>query len=308
MSRVAITGAAGFLGRALVQGARAQGRDVLALIRSAPHPDWAEDTGITSVAVDLGDPESADRLGPLLGDVTAVIHAAASFGGDAAAHARDTIDATAHLVKAANTVAHPPRFVLISSLSVYDVAAMSDNAVLDEQSPLLYDTSQRDAYAAAKRAQERLVQETLSDFFIMRPGALYGPGRLWSAQLGFAKAGIVVCPGGTAAVPAIHVNHAVSGILAALRPDVQYQISNLIDANPPSQTDWLRALGQRHIAVPLGIVLTAGGLLGRGTAWSARFRPLRYDTTLSEQFLRQQSAPSFREMMTKTRRDEQEPS
>lgn len=308
MSRVAITGASGFLGRALVRHACAQGHDVLALTRRAADPAWAEDTRVTPVTMDLSDRACVNRLAPLLGDVTAVIHAAASFGGDATAHARDTIDATAHLVKAVSAAAKPARFILVSSLSVYDVAAMPDNAVLDEQSPLLQGASQRDAYAAAKRAQERLVQDALSDFCILRPGAIYGLGRLWSAQLGFAKAGFVVCPDGAAAVPAIHVDHAATGILTAMHPKTQHQISNLIDATPPSQTDWLRALGQRHITVPLGLILTAGRLLGRGPAWSARFRPLQYDTTLSEQLLHQQAAPSFQEAIAKLRRTEQEPS
>lgn len=283
MKQIAITGAAGFLGQALVRAARAKGYGVLAIIRNAPDPAWADDSAITTVAVDLGDASAAQLLSTHLAKTDGIIHAAASFGGDAATHARDTIGATENLVKAMAQT--PQRLVLVSSLSVYDVAAMSDNATLNEASPLLQDAAQRDAYAAAKVAQEQIVRDALTDFRIMRPGAIYGPGRLWSAQLGFAKAGIVFCPGGNAKMPAVHVDHVAAGLIAGLDSDQPAQIVNLIDADTPSQMDWLNALGLRTLRVPRGIVLLAGKLLGRGPAWAARFRPLHYDTTQAEQLL-----------------------
>lgn len=307
MSRIAITGATGFVGRALVRHARAQGHEVLAIVRKRPDPAWAKDAGITSVAVDLGDADSVNTLTLALADTAAVIHAAASFGGDAAAHARDTIAATAHLIRAMTAAPAPARLVLVSSLSVYDVAAMQDHDVLDEKSPLLHDAAQRDAYAAAKAAQERMIQEALGDIRILRPGAIYGPNRLWSAQLGFAKGGIIVCPGGRTAVPAVHVDHVAAGLLAAVHPDQNEGIINLIDPNPPQQTDWLKALGRKYVRLPRGVVLAAGRILGRGPAWSARFRPLRYDTTRADKLLNAAATHSFVDAITDLRRTEQEP-
>ena len=288
MTRVLITGASGFLGRALVARARAEGMDVVALTRGRPSLDWGEDPQITFMRIDLGEASSVEALRPVLGNVEAVIHAAASFSGDAAAQMRDTQQATDLLLQALVACGPTaPRLVLVSSLSVYDVAAMQDDAVLSEASPLVHEAAQRDGYAAAKARQERQVlAANLAEHVIVRPGAIYGPGRLWSAQLGFAKAGRAICPGGEAYQPAISVDHAAAGLLRAARKGVKLDGPvNLIDPDPPRQIDWLVALNQRVIRVPRRLVLMAGRSLGRGASWQARFRPLHYDMTRAQSLM-----------------------
>jgi nucleoside-diphosphate-sugar epimerase len=306
MSRVMITGAAGFLGRALVRRARVEGIEVLALTRGVGDPAWARDTGITQQSLDLGNSDSVAALASLMAGTEAVIHAAASFSGDAATHARDTLGATGHLLQAISAMSSAPRLVLVSSLSVYDVAAMADHAVLDEAGPLLHDAAQRDAYAAAKAEQERLVRASGVTARILRPGAIYGPGRLWSAQLGFAKAGVVVCPGGDAAMPAIHVDHAAAALIRAAGDGQGRDVVNLIDPGPPSQMDWLVALDRRVIRVPRALVLAAGRRLGRGPSWQARFRPLRYDTTQAQALLDHLPQGSFATAIAEARQREQD--
>lgn len=303
MTQVAITGAGGFLGQALVRQARAQGLEVLAITRRATH--MTEDSGITQVTTDLGDASCVATLKPALAQADAVIHAAASFAGDAQTHARNTIAATDHLVQALGGQGALPKLVLISSLSVYDVAALSDGDLLTETSPILRTAAQRDAYAAAKVAQETCVQAYAGPQQILRPGAIYGPHRLWSAQLGFAKAGMVFCPGGEAAVPAVLVDHVAQAVLAAATTAGSGPVTNLIDPSPPRQLDWLAALGLRAIPVPRALVLAAGRALGRGPAWQARFRPLRYDTTAAQALWAPPTDHSFAAAVASARQQEE---
>lgn len=284
MTRIAITGAGGFLGRAIQKRARAApgGPSVLALTRRG-----ADGT----TAVDLGAGDAPERLAPLLGDVDAVIHTAAALTGDAAAHERDTVRATAHLIAALQARARPPRLLLVSSLSVYDIPALADHARLDETGPVIAARGGRDAYAWAKMQQERLVAASGLGARILRPGAIYGPGRLWSAQLGFARGGVVLCPGAGAEIPAIAHDRVAEALLALadparapdLPPDLPADLPpgpiNLIDPDPPTRGQWISALGLRPLPVPLRAVTAAGALIGRGAKWQARFRPLRHDTT-----------------------------
>lgn len=294
MSRVLITGASGFLGQALVAAAEQAGAQAVALSRRGDG------------AIDLGDSAAVHSLTKRLEGVDCVIHAAASFTGDAAAHARDTIGATDHVVSAMEQAGAQARLVLVSSLSVYDVATMADGATLTESAPLVTDAAQRDSYAAAKAAQERALQHYTGPKQIFRPGAIYGPHRLWSAQLGFAKAGRVITPGGDAHVPAIEVTRAARAIVKAALTGQGGDIINLIDPDPPTQGDWLAALGLPMVRVPRGLVLRAGALLGRGPAWQARFRPLRYDTTGAEALLEPETTHSFAAAVASAKRAEQE--
>lgn len=295
MTRILITGAGGFLGQALVRAARHAGAEVTALIRGTTPDAWAGDTGTTVMRVDLGGSHAPVQLIPCLEGVTSVIHAAASFGGTAHAHGRDTLRATRNLIVAMQAAEKPAKLVLVSSFSVYDIAALSDGAILSEDSPLLNDGQGRDPYAIAKRTQEHQVQNSGLVHDIIRPGAIYGLGRLWSAQLGFARAGRVICPGGSAQVPALHVDHAAIALVHVALRATGGAVSNLVDPDPPTQLEWLAAINQRTHTLPLGLVLRIGKWLGRSAAWSARFKPLTYDLACAQDQLGPAPSRSFAE-------------
>jgi len=299
MSKVLITGATGFLGKELVQAARTVNQEVIALSRGPCPAEWRNDAGIAHVQLDLSQSDTVAALSNLLTGVTSVIHAAASFAGDVAAHARDTIKATENLIDALEKSKEPPRLVLVSSLSVYNVAAMADGAKLDESVIQLVERpEQRDAYASAKAAQEQSVGRYSGATHIIRPGAIYGPNRLWSAQLGFAKAGFVFCPGTNVLMPAIEVGRAASAIVHAATQSQGADVINLIEPDPPTRADWLGALGLKVIPVPQWLVFAVGALTGRGPGWQARFRPLKYDTSRAETILDSATYRSFVEQMT----------
>lgn len=303
MTRIMITGSSGFLGQALVQAAQAQGHSIVAISRGTGSKMG---TGIHPVQIDLGASDAAEGLKAALTGVEVVIHAAASFAGTADAHARDTFGATRNLLKAMSQIEPLPRLVLISSLSVFDVANLNDHAALDENAPLVTDASQRDAYAAAKAAQERLIADYEGPHQIIRPGAIFGPNRLWSAQLGFAKAGRVFCPGPDTLMPAIEVSRAARAILRAVTQPIDTKVINLIEPTQPTCRDWLAAIGLQAVPVPAGLVHLVGKLIGRSAAWRARFRPLKYDTRQAENLLDPATRPTFATQIAHAKQAEQD--
>lgn len=303
MTRIVITGARGFLGREMVSAACAAGCEVAALSRR-PEVDRIDD-GVVWHSIDLGAENAGEALGPILENTSVVLHAAASFSGNAEAHAHDTIRATENLITAMQACATPPKLVLVSSFSVYDIPALADFSLLSEDSPVIRPDAQRDAYAKAKRCQELLALESGLEVVIIRPGAIYGPHRLWSAQLGFAKAGFVICPGGDALVPAVDVGAAARSLVqGALREIPDGTIINLIDPDPPTQGGWLAALGMRTLFAPRSWVLGIAPRLKRGPHWTARFKPLAYDGRRAQNLLGHAPNASFPNALRAAKRAE----
>jgi nucleoside-diphosphate-sugar epimerase len=297
--KVLVTGAGGFLGRAVVAAAARAGHEVVALVRPASVGGGeAFPPGVTAVAGDLR------QCGPwrdALGDVDAIVHCAAAFG-DLPSQLAGTVLATENLL--ATLPASMRRIVHVSSLSVYDFDAPRLGGVLDEATPLEAAPLRRDAYTQTKLIQEKLVRDyaarAATELVVIRPGAIYGPGKDWDAGTGL-KAGrfdLIFAP--LAAMRLIHVDNCADAIVAALAAPLDGPLTvNLIDPEQPSH--WRYHGLARRAGVPVGIaipvpyifVLALGGaarlaskLFFRGRArlpelldpprQRVRWRPLRY--------------------------------
>ena len=351
--RLLVTGASGFLGRAIVAAARKKGMAVSALIRSEDGLDnalntWRDDPGITLHRVDLGDAAAETALAPLLQDVSAVIHTAARMRGTDQDHARDTVEATAALIRAINlhnasiALEDRCRLVVVSSFSVYGYAALPDHATLDEHTPVEPDPVRRDPYCRAKLAQEKLArrgaQENGLAVRIMRVGTLYGPGHLWSARLGFRLKGLLLCPHGSAPVPAIHVDDCARAVVQAAcnapgATDLPMtggagplDIINLVSPNPPTQREWLKAVNlSPAVRLPLGPLLRVARLLDlcadlfpfvdrhlpgafREATLAARFKPLSFSCARAEDRLGFEPSRAFSEAIAADKSAKAEPS
>lgn len=317
-----VTGAAGFLGRRVVAAARAEALPVRAVLRRADAApvEWRGDPGVDIAVADLAECDP----GPLIAGVAAVVHAAAALAGDDARQARDTVGPTRRLLDALRPLGPGgPLFVLVSSLSVYNYASLPDGATLDETSALEPDPAMRDAYCRAKLAQEALtmaaVQEAGLRARIIRPGAIHGPGRLWTAAIGLRVGSVALCVGGDAALPLVDVDACAVALLRAAEapavrsdlPDVGAggwcEIVNVVDPTQPTQRAYLRgvaaAMGLRATLVlprkPLRLAARAAGIMGlvaprlvarlpgvlRAEAQEARFRPLRYSVARRNAYL-----------------------
>ncbi len=281
-----VTGAAGFIGRAVVAAALARGHRVTAVVRRA----GTAPAGATTVTADLASPGA---LTPHLAGVDAVVHCAASLGGDEAAQHRDTVTATAQVADALRA-AGLSRLVLLSSFAVYDIAALAPGAVLDEQSPICADGAERGPYIDAKLAQEALVRDPARglDWRILRPGLVFGPGRTWFYHLGLhLHPRLWVSLAGAAELPLTYVGNCAEAIVAAAEAPEGEWVVNVVDDDRLTRAAYLRALARAATPSPLVVdlpwaVLRAGGrsanLVGvhagmlHPARLAARCQPLRY--------------------------------
>nr|WP_274705645.1 NAD-dependent epimerase/dehydratase family protein [Salipiger pentaromativorans] len=309
-----ITGAGGFIGRATVAEARARGLEVVALVRKTSPAAWSEDTGITVVMADLSDPGAIPVLSQAVQGCDAAIHAAAHLGGDASALEADTLAATRHLLAA---LPAGLRLVLVSSITVYDTMRVVPGTVIDEDTPLAVPGQAHDAYAEAKLAQEALCRASGHPLWLMRPGAVWGPGRTWHALNGFAVGPLQVTLGSDGALPLTHVTQVARALVGAAQTDPGGVTAlNVIDDDLPTRARFVaahrRATGWPKLALTLPWTLWLGltklvrplaarlpGLL-REPILRARIMPLRWPNTALRAALGGQDDAAFDEMLTRS--------
>lgn len=167
--RVLVTGASGFVGKALVASLLREGRPVRAAIRNPEAQSIPEGAG----AVAIPDLAEAVDWWPLLDGVDAVVHLAgiAHVGPDVDPELYDGVNhiATASLV-AACAEAGVRRFVLMSSVRAQSgPAAPHVLSERDEPQP-------SEPYGASKLQAEAAVQDSGVPWTILRPVMVYGPG------------------------------------------------------------------------------------------------------------------------------------
>ena len=217
---IAITGATGFVGQAVLDQAAPRGLTIRALVRK-PQPPCA---GVEWIEGDLDDTAALTRL---VDRADAVIHIAGVVNAaDAAGFTAGNVAGTLNLVTAA-MVAGTPRFVQVSSLAARE--------------------PQLSAYGASKLKGEKVVMASPLDWTVVRPPAVYGPRDRDQLDLfRFAKAGVVpLPPRGRMAV--IHVDD-LARLLLALVPggeDVSHKLFEPDDGHPGgwSHKSFARAIG-----------------------------------------------------------------
>jgi nucleoside-diphosphate-sugar epimerase len=159
---VALTGATGFIGRAVLARLVGAGRPVRALVRRTPNdlPPTVEPV--------VGDLRDDSALARLVTGVACVLHiAGATAARGRAEFLAVNAEAAGRLAGLVSQAEAPPRFVLVSSLAARE-PGLSD-------------------YAASKRAGEDAVRAALgaASPVVLRPPAVYGPGD--RATLGFFR-------------------------------------------------------------------------------------------------------------------------
>ncbi len=237
-----VTGAAGFLGRRVVARLRERGDSVRVLVRRAV-PAYAADPGIQMVIGDLGDPRMVDHV---VAGARIVYHVGAAMRGSARDFEAGTTWGTRNMVFAC--LAHPPeRLVYVSSMSVFDHAGRDPSAGMTEASALEPHPEWRGAYTQTKLTAERQVLDAIIAHglpaVIIRPGQIFGPGAERVTPNGvIALAGRWVAIGsGTQTIPLVYLEDVVDALLqAAVAPQAQGRIFNVVDTFPITQGDYLQ--------------------------------------------------------------------
>ena len=262
-----VTGAAGYVGAAVVAAAQRQGTHVV--------------RGLTRAQADL----AAGDLIPHLQGVDVVIHCAAALRGDDRVQARDTVLATQRLVAALQAVTPRPRLILVSSMAVY-AGDLPPGTLIDESTALEPHAHQRDAYTRAKLAQEAVVSTSGLDHCIARVGAVWGPGHLRNAHLGLTLGPVLIRLGNGPELPLAHVDNVAAALLRLAEHG--HGPVNVLDDDRPGPALFvarLRQGGWPRVVLPLSWRLPdllsllplpgKPGLLRR-PALRARMAPRRY--------------------------------
>jgi len=151
-----VTGATGFIGSHIVDKLLARGHEVRAFARN---PEKAATVLPPGVEIAYGDVRDAASLRRAAEGVDCVFHAAARVTdwGPWSAFQAETVQGTEHALRAAID-AGVPRFLLVSTVSVYDSAAVRSGHVT-EDAPYTRDRGAGNRYGYAKMLAERAAFE-----------------------------------------------------------------------------------------------------------------------------------------------------
>lgn len=268
--KILVSGANGFVGRALCVHLRTHGYGVVPAVRRA--------SGIETELV-IGDINSKTDWKAALAGCDAVVHLAARV------HVMDDIaQDPLKLYRATNTEAAlnfarqaaqagVNRFVFISSIKVNGEGGDEPYRETDVPAP-------EDAYAISKWEAEqglhRIARETGLEVVILRPPLVYGPG----VKANFLRLLQTVRRGWPLPLGAIHnrrsllyLGNFVDAIrLCAEHPAAAGQTYLLDDGEAVSTPDLIRAVARalglpaRLLAVPVSVLELAGALLGKRAA------------------------------------------
>lgn len=243
---LAVTGATGFVGQALLDAA--QGTEIRALARRPQAPR-------NSVAWVAGDLADRAALAALVAGAEAVIHVAGvTTARDAAAFEAGNVAGTLAVIEAARA-AGVPRLVHVSSL-----AAREPDLSL---------------YGASKAKSEKLVMASGLDWTIVRPPAVYGPRDAAMFELfRLARWGLMAVPAG-GRMSLIHAED-LARLLVALVPGGEAATGRTFEPDDGRAGGWGNdelaraigwAVGRRVRVIPL-----SPGLLHRAARADELFR------------------------------------
>jgi len=245
---IALTGATGFVGAALVRRLAAAGHEIRALMRPASIHKRPSELSARWIEGDLHDMESLRRL---VEGADAVIHCAGAVrGATREQFDRVNVDGVSRMVQAAIQQKIAPRFLLISSLAARE--------------------PQLSWYAASKRQGEEVLagQSGRLPWTVYRPCAVYGPGdrEMLPVFRWMAKGIAPVLGDGSSRFSLIHVNDLAEAVVQWLDCDCcQSGIYELHDGHPYGYSwheviDAVKQLRAGYI-VPIKVPSTLVGLV-----------------------------------------------
>lgn len=222
-----VTGAAGFIGRALVDRFLALGSEVRGVDLIEAGDEWHLVADITSPGNWQGHAEGCDL----------VIHTAAVVGmySSPEGYWETNVVAPRHVMDAA-IAAGAKRFVHLSSIVVF---GFDFEGVVDERSPVRPNGVH---YVDTKIASEQVVLEAHAEgeipCTIVRPGDVYGPGsRPWTVEpVRLLKAKQLILPDrGRGLHSPVYVDDLVDGIVrASTTPEAEGRVFILTGAEQPT--------------------------------------------------------------------------
>jgi nucleoside-diphosphate-sugar epimerase/peptidoglycan/xylan/chitin deacetylase (PgdA/CDA1 family) len=254
--RILVTGAAGLLGRALIERLLAHGyNDIRCNVRrrsDIPRLEALSDRhSHAKLGYCVGNLKYRDDAARALEGVELIFHLAAGKKGTAAELFLDSVVASRNLLDAVAD-RKPMRIVLVSSFGVYGVAGLGRGAKVNEQTVLEPHPEWRDHYSYSKLRQEQLFREYQRrngfELVVLRPGVIYGPDSgHFSTRVGLMIGKWQLHFGGGNPLPLSHVdNCAEAVVVAGTHPSAAGEVYNVHDDDLPTCREYLRAY-QKHV-------------------------------------------------------------
>jgi len=249
-----VTGANGFIGRRVVETLAGYGfKRIRGFVRPSHDGDHRKpppDRGIEYLEGNLL--SRADCEAAVEG-VSVIYHlAAATAEKSHAAAFMNSVVTTRNLLDATLQCPAFRRFVNVSSFTVYSTAKLKRGALMDETCEIESKPQLRgEAYCYAKVRQEELVRrygrERGLPWVIVRPGAVYGPGKEeMTGRVGVGTFGIFLHMGGSNRLPLTYVDNCAEAIVrAGLVKGVEGEIFNVVDDDAPTSRQFLN-LYKKH--------------------------------------------------------------
>jgi nucleoside-diphosphate-sugar epimerase len=294
--RCFVTGASGFLGQRVVEALLARDHQVRVFVRNpaavARFP-WGDRVEV--VEGDLDRPVSPE----LLGDAEVAVHLAAAVTGAEEAQFAAAVAGSERLMAAVAESA-VRRVVLAGSMAVYDWTAARGR--IDEETPLEAQLYRRDGYAIAKAWQERVVREAAAgagrELVVLRPGFIWGPGRVDNAGLGQAVGRAYLVFGARRRLPLTYVDNCAEAF--ALAAEVERAAGatvNVVDGDEVRAAEYARDVVaasphlDRVVSLPGAAVAAAVRL-----AAAAGYRALGADAKLPGLFVPRRFDARFKDL------------
>ncbi len=239
--RILVTGANGFLGKALVTRLREETGEPLRLLVRRP-PETPPPDDLQLVYGDLGNPAVVDRA---MEGIEIAFHVGASMKGGPFEYHSGTVWGTRNVVDACER--HGVRqLVYVSSIAVLDQAGHEPGVPVTESSDYEPFPQQRGLYTQTKLEAEKMVLSAAAEgrihAVVLRPGQIYGPGAEKvppSGTINIAGRWLVV-GSGKHHVPLVYIENVVDALLLAANPDLPNgAIFQLIDPEGIRQREYV---------------------------------------------------------------------
>jgi nucleoside-diphosphate-sugar epimerase/peptidoglycan/xylan/chitin deacetylase (PgdA/CDA1 family) len=281
--KVLVTGAAGFLGRALIERLLAHGYTDIrcnvrrradttkldALLERHPH------SRLEYCVANLRYRDDAARA---VDNVQFIFHLAAGKKGTAADLFLDSVVSSRNLLDAVAD-RKPLRIVLVSSFGVYGVAGLRRGTQVNEQTVLEPHPEWRDHYSFAKLRQEQLFWEYQRrngfELVVLRPGVIYGPdGGHFSNRVGLTIGNWQLHFGGSNLLPLSYVDNCAEAlVIAGTHQRAAGEVYNVHDNDLPTCREYLRAYKKnvrkiRSISLPYFAVQLVASMVEKYNRYS----------------------------------------
>lgn len=238
--KILITGAAGFLGRYLVDLFTQEDHELITIVRRTSNRKHLEEKQVKLIEGDLHDPKVIETAAR---GVDVIVHAAAALRGSWDDFHAVNVLATEHLLEQA-AINKVKRFVFISSVIVYDHSSAVPATRFSEDMP--YEQTEQTYYCKTKIQAEELVKQFHEKqelaTVILRPAAIFGKhGPLFLSRLGFAAGAqrYLIIGDGKLPLPLSHVESIADAVKLAIDKDKAIgQIYNVVEDETLTQNEF----------------------------------------------------------------------